>query len=187
MFTAVAFLLAATAFASRAAAQADVWRDSQEFEMRRAALERVSENRDRAPRERRQMASGTHLLDIKRLRAINVSVAQAAAPGGPLDLKFLAKSAAEINKRARRLQKALQFAKTKERRVNNLEAKPEALRSSLDILRSAITNFVDNPIFKNPRVADINLSINAAVDLEKVIELSGQVETACRRMSSSIP
>jgi len=133
------------------------------------------------------MASGTHLLDIKRLRAINVSVAQAAAPGGPLDLKFLAKSAAEINKRARRLQKALQFAKTKERRVNNLEAKPEALRSSLDILRSAITNFVDNPIFKNPRVADINLSINAAVDLEKVIELSGQVETACRRMSSSIP
>lgn len=101
-------LFAATGFASRTAAQADVWRDSQEFEARRAALNRVSENRDTAPRYRRQLASASHLVDIKRLRAINVELQPAASQSGPLDFKFLAKSAAEINKLARRLQTDLQ-------------------------------------------------------------------------------
>ncbi len=180
-------LVAATAFASRTAAQADVWRDSQEFEARRAALNRVGENRDTAPRYRPHLASGPHLIDIKRLRAINLAMTQAASQAGPLDLKFLAKSAAEINKRARRLQTDLRFAKTKEHDVRNLEAKPEDLGASLATLQSSITSFADNPVFKNPRVADVKLSINAASDLEKVIELSGQIERTCKTLLISIP
>ena len=187
LITVITFLFATTAFASRTVAQADVYRDEQEFETRRAALNRVGENRDTASRYRRHVASSRHLIELKRLSAINVAMTQAASQGAPLDYKFLAKSAAEINRRAKRLQTDLRFAKTKEHDVRKAESNPGDLRGSLEMLQSSITSFADNSIFKNPRVADINLSIKAAGDLEKIIELSGEVERVCKKLSSSNP
>jgi hypothetical protein len=180
-------LLAATAFASRTAAHADVWRDSQIDELEARQLDNVGRNRDTAPRYRRQVAPASHLVDIKRLRAINLKIQPAASQSGPLDYKFLAKSAAGINKLARTLQRDLRFAKTKEHDVGNPDAKPEDLAASVATLRSSITSFADNPVLKNARVADIKLSIKAASDLENVIELSAQVKRICKKLSSSIP
>ena len=188
LVTVMTILLAATAFASRTAAHADVWRDSQQIdELEARQLDNVGRNRDTAPRYRRQVAPASHLVEIKRLRTINLEIQPAASQSGPLDLKFLAKSAAQLNKLARALQRDLRFAKTKENDVGNPDAKPEDLAASLATLRSSITSFVDNPVFRNARVADIKLSIKAANDLENVIELSGQVERISKRLSSSSP
>jgi hypothetical protein len=176
--------LAATAFASRTAAQDNVWRDNQEFETRRAALNRV-EHHDTASRYRRRLTIAPRLVDIKRLRAINDELTRLATSGGSLDFKSLAKSAAEINKCAKRLQAGLRFDRSKDRDDQDDEAQPQDLRASLALLRSSIESLADSPIFKKAPVIDIRLSAKAADDLKKVIESSGQVERACRKLASS--
>jgi hypothetical protein len=185
LLSAVTLLLAGTSFVPRAAAQSDFWRDYSDWERRRDALNRVGENHETASRYRRHIANAPHLLDIKRLTAINLELAQAVSPGGALDFKFLAKSAAEINKLSMRLQTSLRFAKPKAPDEKNGEAKPEDLGASLSMLRLAITSFVDNPVFKKARVVDVNRSIKAAADLDRIIELSGQVERTCKRRATS--
>ena len=105
----VAMFLFPLAFVPRVAAQADVSRDSQEFEARRAVLNRVGENHDTTPCSRHQVAA-PRLIELKRIRAISSGLTQASSRGETLDLRFVARSANEIKKRARRLQVSLRFS-----------------------------------------------------------------------------
>ena len=53
------------------------------------------------------------------------------------------------------------------------------------MLKSAITDFVDNPALKSARAVDAKLRIQAGGDLEEVIELSDWVKKTCKKLARS--
>jgi len=168
------------------AQQDDFWRDFSDWERRRDALNRVGEERGRRSSPyRRGVAVPQRSWDFKRIQVLNLELKQAVSPGGALDLNVLAKSAAEINKRAKRLQFSLALPKPKERNQKEVAAKFDELRASIPMLGSSITDFVDNPVFKNARVVDTKLLIKAGDDLEEVIELSDWVKKSCKKLARS--
>ncbi len=175
-------MLGPTLLVTRAAGQ-DVWRDNQDFEARRAALNRVGESHDANHRYRRHVA-GPRLIEIERIRVVSSELTHAVSEGGTLNLRFIARSATEINKRARLLQASLRFAKSEVPDSRNAE-NTEELGAALKVLQSSIASLVDNPVFKSPRLVDINRSIQAAGDVEKVIQVSYHVKRICKKLASS--
>src|SRR5258708_22308816 len=124
----MAFLVGPIAFASTAAGEQDnPWR-----------WERPSPSLRSLPAIQR-------FWDLKRIRALNLELKQAVSPSAPLDLKFVAKSAEEINQRAKRLKSNLSLPKPKRPNRKKVEANLDELRASLPMLESAITDFVDQP------------------------------------------
>ena len=181
----VAFLVGPIAFVSRAAGQQDnFWRDFSDWEARRDALNSVGDGHPRSSRSRRGVAIPQRSLDFKRIQALNLELKQAVSLAGALDLRSLAKSAAEINKRAKRLQFSLGLPKPTEHNRKKVEAKLDELRTSLPRLGSSITDFVENPVFKNDRAVDAKLLIKAGDDLKEVIELSDWVKKSSKRLAN---
>jgi len=121
------------------------------------------------------------------MRALNLELKQAISPSVALDLKLVASSAEEINQRAKRLKSNLSLPKAKRPNRKKVEANLDELRASLPMLKSAITELVDNPALENARVADAKLRTKAAGDLKEVIELSDWVKKSSKKLAKSTP
>lgn len=81
--------------------------------------------------------------------------------------KEIRSSLAEIKKLAERLRSNFGIPKTQ------AEADPPlALLPGLQQLDQAVSNFVDNPLFQQPRVFDTELASKAAKDLSNVLKLT---------------
>src|SRR5207253_2312071 len=141
--------------------------------------------RRRSTRYRRGTAIPQLSSDFKRIQVLNLELQQAFSPSGALDLKLVAKSAEEINQRAKRLKSNLSLPKARRRNRKEVEANLDELRASLPMLKSAITDFVDNPALKSARAVDAKLRIQAGGDLEEVIELSDWVKKTCKKLARS--
>ena len=187
LLTVMTLLVGPIAFVSPALGQQDnFWKDFSDWEARRDALNRVGEEgRRRSSRYRRGVAIPQRSWDFKRIQAVNLELKQTVSQGGALDLKFLGRSAAEINKRAKALQFGFALPKPNERNRKKVEATPDELRASLTMLGSSITDFVDNPVFKNARMVAAKLLIKAGDDLEEVIELSDWLKKTCKKLVRS--
>jgi hypothetical protein len=116
--------------------------------------------------------------DFLRIQIVDRKLAQAALAADTLDLAFVARSAAELKMRSRRLKKnlALPEPATVDRARIAVEAKPASLRSSLSVLSNLIEEFVSNPMFEQLKLVDAQLSAKAWRDLEAVIELSTEIK-----------
>ncbi len=186
LLVAMASLVGPIAFVSPAAGQQyDPWRDFNEWESRNRALNGDHGRPEVPSRSRRSLAASESFRDRKRIRALNLDLKRAVSPGGALDLNFLARSAAEINRRAKRLKSNLALPKPEQRTQKRSEAKLDELRASIPILESAITDFVENPTLKNGRVLDAKLRTRAAGDLNEVIELSDWWKKSSKKLAKS--
>ena len=164
-------------------------RERRESDLRQRQFNlRMLEKELRRPVERHepQLALTQIREDFMRLQAINNDMAQANSQGGALDLKFIAKSAAEIKKRAGRLKYNLVLPEpekgTKRPKVE-VGAEPEQLKTSLSALGELIVGFVNNPVFKSAGVVDAELSAKARRDLEGIIELSAGIKKSSERLN----
>jgi hypothetical protein len=180
------FLVGPIAFVSTAAGQQDnFWRDFGDWESRNRVLNGDPWRWEMPSPSKRSLAAKQRFWDLKRMRALNLELKQSVSPGGALDLKLVAKSAEEINQRAKRLKSNLSLPKPKTPNTTGVEANLDELRAALPMLESAITELVDNPALENARVADAKLRTQGAGDLKKVIELSDWVKKSSKKLAKS--
>lgn len=164
-------------------------RERRESDLRQRQFNlRMLEKELRRPVERHepQLALTQIREDFMRLQTINNDMAQANSQGGALDLKFIAKSAAEIKKRAGRLKYNLVLPepeKGTKRPKAEVGAETEHLKTSLSRLSGLILGFVSNPLFQNANTVDAELSAKARRDLEGIIELSEGIKKSSERLN----
>lgn len=123
--------------------------------------------------------------DYVRIQVATSELTQAAAQAGSLDMKAVAKLAGEIKKRAGRLKYNLALPKPEteaERAEVNDKQEPEQLRSSLSTLSNLVVGFVNNPLFRQVKVVDVQSSFRAQRDLEEIIALSEHLKKSCEKL-----
>lgn len=171
-------------------------REMREREMRERDLRdrqfnlRMLENEARRPVERHEprLALTQIREDFMRLQAVHNDMAQTVSREGALDLKFIAKSASEVKKRAERLKYNMALPepeKGTKRPRTEVGADPAQLKSSLSALNELIAGFVNNPVFKSAGVVDAELSGKARRDLEGIIELSGGIKKSSEKLNKA--
>jgi hypothetical protein len=127
--------------------------------------------------------------DFKRLQIVNKDLVLAVPPKGELDLSFVAKSVAEIRKRAKRLNENLALPEPEtpiphaEQRV---VTKAEQLKLPILRLGRLIYNFSNNPFFKEASVVDTRQTAKARAELEQIIELSNLIKEDSDRLRKTI-
>ena len=113
---------------------------------------------------------------------------------GKIDYIQIGKSALEINKSAKRLNSNLFPAaetpdaeKEKKKEVKKeRETKPaKSVRDLIVELDNAIGSFATSPMFQNLRIIDPAISAKAKLGLEKIIELSAQLNTEARKLEAT--
>lgn len=121
--------------------------------------------------------------DFSQLQVVNRSLLKVALSNAPLDPGFVAKSVAEIKKRAERLNKNLALPEpTKAADQTQTLAPVPQLKPAVLKLGRLIFSFVDNPFFKEASVVDTQLTSKARRDLEDIVELSGQIKKSGEQM-----
>jgi hypothetical protein len=160
--------------------------DFHEWEMRRDALNRVGADRQPPAARRRGGVAPQRRTEFKRIKVLNSELEQAASRDGALDLEFIIKSTAEMNKRAKRLMGSLSLSDPRGRPQpirTKVEAEPNQLRSALVVLGKLITRFVNNPAFKGARLVNAPMMAQAGRDLDEIIELSSQVKESSEKLA----
>jgi hypothetical protein len=161
--------------------------ESEEREMMLALTERYHRSGEqRDPR----LAFAQIREDFVRLQVVNNDLARAASGGGQLDFKLVAKSAAEIKKRAERLRDNLALPEAAEgdkapARVAPTD--PEQLRTALSRLDELILRFANNLHSKGVRRFDAQTSAKMRRDLEEIVALGGQVKKCSERLEKAAP
>ena len=163
-------------------------REQREQMQRRQFALRILEKEAHRPAERHepQLALAQIREDFWHIQLVNKDIAQAVLSGASLDPKFIAKSAAEIKKRAGRLKYNLVLPepeKGTKRPKAEVGAETEHLKTSLSRLSGLILGFVSNPLFQNANTVDAELSAKARRDLEGIIELSEGIKKSSERLN----
>ena len=124
--------------------------------------------------------------DFLRIQVVDRRLAQATSSNEKLDVGLVAKSTAEIKKRATRLKKNLALpeleAESARRPNPDVQLEPERLRASLAMLSSLIDRFVSNPIFKESKLVDTQLSAQALQDLKTIIATSDEIKRTSEKL-----
>ncbi|HEX8773455.1 MAG TPA: hypothetical protein VF735_07580 [Pyrinomonadaceae bacterium] len=185
---------------SAAEARTRVMREARERELRdnemreRAFDLRMVEEEARrhpaVPRREPRLDIAQIREDFVRLQVVNYdlsdAVSRSSRSSGALDLKLIAKSVADIKKRARRLRDNMMLPETEnvfERPQMEVGPDVRQLKSSLSVLKKLIIGFVNNPIFREANVVDLQLSAKAKHDLEDIIELSEQIKKCSEKLN----
>ena len=113
---------------------------------------------------------------------------------GKIDYVQIGKSALEINKSATRLNSNLfpaaetPDAEKEEKKQVKKERETKPAKSVRDLivdLDNAIGSFATSPMFQNLRIVDPAVSAKAKLSLEKIIELSAQLNTEARKLQAT--
>ncbi|HEX8163619.1 MAG TPA: hypothetical protein VF538_17240 [Pyrinomonadaceae bacterium] len=121
--------------------------------------------------------------DFKRIQIIRNDIAHALKDEGALDYRRLSGQAAEVRKRALRMQSYLA--------LRGPDAKGQPAQSEYDAgqvkdalvrLCKRIDSFVANPKFTSPLVADVGGTATASRDLQEIIDLSAAVKSSAERL-----
>jgi hypothetical protein len=131
-------------------------------------------NSARTPEEQK-LAWSQIREDFKRIQVIDNDIAKHRASSEILDTKLVEKAATEIHKCAARLQVNLIFPKETaapgEKSQNEYQ-----ISTLLSGLSGLIKRFVNNPVFGEVEVLDVQAAAAAKRDLERIIELSEQIK-----------
>jgi hypothetical protein len=124
--------------------------------------------------------------DFERIQTINTDVLQANASSATPAYERMSEAAAEIKKRAIRLNSNLFPPKSdKQSKESEPRVKDQELKALLGALDTAIADFTHSPIFQNTRVVNPQDSTNAQKELEKVIKLSAGIKSEADRMKKA--
>ena len=113
--------------------------------------------------------------DFTRILTLHNEIARALTAKQDLNYQFVSEAAAEIKKRASRLQATLALHLAADDTPVKEKADPE-MKDSLIKLCKEIRSFVTNPMIENPNTVDANQLVRARRDLEDVIQLSGLIK-----------
>jgi hypothetical protein len=192
--SAVLVLSAAAAASARQFAPAPSARRNMEAERireqqkRELELRRGGEEAGRPPDERAVKAAVKQLgEDFRRIQVIRNEVARALVAGAPLDYGRVSEQAAEVRKRALRMQTylALHDPKAEEKQQHAAEAAAPGeaeLKGALVRLCKRIDSFVANPRFTSPGVVNVEGNARAERDLREIISLSAAVREGAGRL-----
>jgi hypothetical protein len=121
--------------------------------------------------------------DFQQIQLLNNQMMSVAVSGNPLSHKQLADQAAEINKRASRLQSNLSLPESKKEEKSlprQFVAVDEEIKALLITLDKHLVSFVSNSYFKNPSQLNVEQFATAGSDLQNVIELSASIKKKCK-------
>jgi len=159
--------------------------ESEEREMTFALAERYHRSGER--REPR-LAFAQIREDFLRLQVINNDLARAVSGGGQLDFKLVAKSAAEIKKRAERLTQNLALPEAEEDGKTPATATPidpAQLRATLSRLDGVILRFAHDLHAKGIGRFDARSATSMRRDLEEIVALSGRVKKSSEQLGEA--
>jgi hypothetical protein len=140
------------------------------------------------PMDRRQLEAlmAQTEEDFNRILTLHNEIARAIAPNHEIDYRFVSDAAAEIKKRAGRVQSTLFLHLTEEdgKVSEKLEDSNDSqMKDALVRLCNEIRNFVTNPMIENPNTVDAQQLTKARRDLESVIQLSGLIKKQADKLS----
>lgn len=169
------------------AKQAEMDRRAGENERRLAAWElRMAEVRRPPEKKRDASLAYTQIReDYKQIQVVNNDLAKVASAGGSLDLKYVEKSVSEIRKRAVRLKENMVLPEAKnpsERSSSAVGTETKQLMSSLVVLDNLVMEFVNSPIFGQPKTVDVQIATKARRALEAIIEVSDQIKKSTEKL-----
>ncbi|HKN83459.1 MAG TPA: hypothetical protein VJW17_08480 [Pyrinomonadaceae bacterium] len=123
--------------------------------------------------------------DFNRILTLHNEIARAIASNNAIDYRFVSDAAAEIKKRASRVQSTLALHLTPAdgevtEKLENWEMKDGLIR-----LCKQIRSFVTNPMIENPNTVDAQQLTKVRRDLESVIQLSGQIKKSADKLGKS--
>jgi hypothetical protein len=125
--------------------------------------------------------------DFARLRVINDELKAVVASSATPNYKILSDQAIEIKKRGNRLKgnlAALPKGEKEEKQPKEAVPADDAqLRSLLATVNTALTSFLNNPVFSDMGTLDNQLALKARRDLEYVIDLSDVVKNGADKLS----
>jgi hypothetical protein len=119
--------------------------------------------------------------DFTRLQLINNEMMRTVFVKRNVDLKLIAATTAEINKRAGRLSENLVLPRLDDKAKNQKHddaGNDSGLQAGLLTLDRCIMSFIANPLFKQPNVVDAQLALKARRDLDLIVRLSKQLKTS---------
>jgi hypothetical protein len=126
--------------------------------------------------------------DFKRIQLIRNDVAHALVAGGVLDYERISDEAAELKKRALRMQTYLALrppAGDEKAQGAEVEFDEGQMKAALVRLCRRIDSFVANPRFKSPGVVDVEATTRAGHDLREIISLSTGIRTSAGRLGQT--
>ncbi len=124
--------------------------------------------------------------DFNRILILHNEFVRAISSSKTLDYHSVSEATSEIKKRASRLQSTLalrgppeeaDFAEKSEERVDDPQ-----IKASLVKLCKQIKSFVTNPVIETPNTVTAEQLTNARRDLERLIQLSGQIKKDADRL-----
>lgn len=116
--------------------------------------------------------------DFNRILLLHNQIVRAVTSDQPLDYSFVSEAAAEIKKRASRLQGTLALKETAEDQKDSAKATEEGgqLKDALLMLCKEIELFVTNPVIETPGTINAEQVEKARHDLAAIIRLSGVIK-----------
>ncbi len=116
--------------------------------------------------------------DFHQLQVVNNELMKSVFVKNSIDPKRLVAAITEIRKRATRLKASLAPGESEgelKRKTNGMNCAPPEkfeLSPTLLLMDRAVMNFVNNPLFQQPKVLDSKLAIKAENDLGEVLRLA---------------
>jgi hypothetical protein len=115
--------------------------------------------------------------DFHQLQVVNNELMKSVFVKNSIDPKRILASMIEIRKRATRLKSSLALGESEEldRKINARNGTPPEkfeLSPTLLLLDRAVMNFVNNPLFHQPKVLDSKLAIQAENELGEILRLA---------------
>ena len=146
------------------------------IEARQKALRNLEESKEPPPQPSEPRLRYEQLKeDFEQLQVINNSLSTMIESRSALDYEQIRKDAAEVNKRALRLKANFSLpepGKGEKAKKEQGEFTPEGLKWALKALNTLVKGFVENPVFQQLNVIDVESSKRASRDLEGIIRLS---------------
>lgn len=145
-------------------------------------------NEPGAPKNERQLKAlmAQTEEDFTRILTRHNEIARVISSKDALDYHFVSEATGEIQKRASRVQATLALHLTEEDgQVSHKseELKDSEVKDALIKLCKEIRSFVTNPIIENPNTVDAQQLAKARLDLESLIQLSGQIKKEAEKLS----
>ena len=125
--------------------------------------------------------------DFLKIQIVNNELLQSVTSNNSLDYKYIADAASKIKTLAGRLNSNFALGKSQtEDHPPEYEFSQEVLKASLFSLHSLVVRFVDNPIFRERGVFDIQQTKKAKQDVDSIITLTEQIKTIAKRLSKEV-
>lgn len=139
-------------------------------------------NESGKPLDRRQLEAlmAQTEQDFNRILTLHNEFARAISSSASLDYQFVSDAAAEIRKRATRLQTTLVLRESPKEKSNTKQEEHKInepqLKTGLIGLCKYIRDFVTNPVIETPNTVNAEHLARAKRDLESLIQMSGQIK-----------